>query len=130
MGLYDSPIGEQHIAYPVDKCVNVAAGLTGSSYGIYTCNDDGLTVTYTHYEDDASCSDVLRATTGATYTMDNIIPGDLFSFNCQGTDSFIESKSVINDPTCCNGAPVFTQVAVGVCHRDISGNFVMYVYIS
>lgn len=115
------------MAYPVDKCVNVASGLTGNSYGVYSCNDDGLSVSYIHYDDDSSCSDPTKAISGPTYINNNVTNGDLFSFNCIGIDSYLEAKSIINDPTCCNGPPIFTQIAVDVCHRDRNGNFVMYV---
>eukprot|EP01084_Bolivina_argentea_P173651 300799_1 len=127
VGLYDSPLGEQHIPYPVDQCINVAVGLTGATHGVYSCSDDGTSVSYTHYGVDASCTDAASATEGPLYTMEGLQPGDLFSFNCFGTDNFIELKSVINDATCCNGAPTLTKVATDACFADLSGQYVSTV---
>ena len=92
---------------------------------MYSCSDDGLSVSYIHYETDASCSDAALAAAGPTYTMEGVEPGDLYSFNCDGTNSYMKIKSVLNDPTCCSASPISTNIATNVCYRDVHGSYTM-----
>ena len=112
--------------YPLDQCVNTEASISGGAYGVFTCNEDNNSVVYTHYENDASCSDETLASIGATYINDGLAPGDLFSFNCIGDNSFVETKSGINDPEC-DDPQVTTKLATDVCFRLPSGDSAMYV---
>eukprot|EP01084_Bolivina_argentea_P299748 516720_1 len=125
VGLYESPFGEKHIPYPLDTCVNTAVGIEGGSYGIYTCNESGDIVTYTHYESDSLCQDETVASITATYDNNNeLITGDLFSFECKGDNSYLETESSINDPSCTN-PQVTTHFAINVCYRLPSGDSAM-----
>ena len=126
VGLYASPLGEQHMPYPLDICVNTEVSLSGGFYGIFSCNEAGDTVVYTHYEDDSSCSDDALASVGATYINDGLSAGDLFSFNCNGDNSYVETKSGINDPEC-DDSVVTTRIATNVCFRLPTGDSAMYV---
>ena len=114
------------MAYPLDTCVNTEASASGASYGIYTCNDDGDTVTYTHFEGDSSCNDANVASTGGTYTMIGLEKGDLFSFECNGINSYVETKSTLNDPTCSESSAI-TKIATNICYKLPNGDYAMYV---
>lgn len=112
--------------YPTNICVNTGASVAGPEYGIYSCNDAGDTVTHTSYQRDSLCQDETIASTQTIYTNDGLSSGDLFSFKCNGVNSYLGAKSSVNDPTC-STTSVVTKVAIDVCYRLPSGESAMYV---
>eukprot|EP01083_Nonionella_stella_P073463 198641_1 len=125
IGTYDSPLGAQHMPYPINRCVNTGADLSGALYGVFSCHDGGDTVTHVHYGTDSSCQDTELATVVGTYSNDDgLSRGDLFSFHCEGTNAYLETESAVNDPTC-DSAVIDTKVSTDVCFRLPSGDSAM-----
>merc|ERR1712228_176549 len=85
-------------------------------YAIYSCNADKNKVTMTTYDTDSTCSS--DGIIDTVYTMNSFNQtGDLYSFNCGGTDNYAVSNVYEGDDSCCGDSYTVQNVATNVCYK-------------
>jgi len=95
--------GEFPFAYAISYCT--ATGVTGT-YAIYSCEQDGTSITKTTYLK-SDCSDDDDATTTT-----NAVP----QFDCSGKNNYVTLEVSIGDPSCNSGVTVYA--GLGACVDD------------